>query len=140
MRYTQTVAILACLAALTGVGCSEKTQESASNTVDSAAQDTKVNAEHAKEAVGNTAAKIGKETEDAVQVAKLTPTVKDALVKSKIDASTINVDTSGEKDLVILRGTVKSEAERKQAAQIAHDAINKAGEKFRLKNELTVKK
>jgi len=169
--------------ALTGLmltGCSDKTEQAASNTVESAGQDAanhtaaagqavektgeavaegakdaavatgeaveatgeavKDGAKYTGEAVGGAVKGVGKEAEDIAQIAKMTPLVKDAIIKSKVDASTIDVDTSGENDTVILKGTVKSEALKKTAAMAAANAIKGAGESFKVKNELTVAK
>jgi len=166
------------LTGLTLTGCSDRTEQAASNTVDAAAQDAanhtaaagqavektgeavaegtkeavdatgkavektgeavKDGAQYTGEAVGGAVKGVGKETEDIAQIAKMTPLVKDALIRSKVDASTIDVDTSGEKDTVILRGTVKSEAQKKAAMQSAMAAVKGSGESFKVKSELTV--
>lgn len=160
--------------ALTGLaltGCSDKTEQAASSTVEGAAQDAanhtaaagqaventgeavadgakdaavatgkavENSADYAGQAVGGAVQGVGKEAEDIAQVAKMTPLVKDALIRSKVDAKNIDVDTSGEKDTVILKGTVKSEALKKTAGMSAMNAIKGAGESFKLKNELQV--
>jgi len=176
-------AVCASMIALTGItltGCSDKTQEAASNTVENAGQDaanhtaaagqavektgetvaeagkTAVDAtgkavdatgkavangaEMTGEAVGGAVKGAAKETADIGQIATLTPAIKSAIIASKIDGSTIDVDTSGEKDTVILKGTVKSDAEKKQAAMIAMKTIKDQGKTFKVKNELTVAK
>jgi len=181
LRRNAFVALTASMIALTGValtGCSDRTEQAASNTMESAGQDAqnhvdatgkavehagqkvdaagrevaegtkeaaketgkavKNGAEYAGEAVGGAVKGADKEVADVGQVMKMTPLVKNALIKSNLDASTIDVDTSGEKDTVILRGTVKTAAQKTQAAQIAMQAIKKDGERFRVKNELTV--
>ena len=98
-------------------------------------------ARQAGEAVGGAVKNVGKEAQDAGQSMTLTPKVKNALVADKsIDASTIDVDTSGEKDTVILKGTVRSQAEKQRATQLAQKALNDAGSQFKLKNNLTVQK
>jgi len=166
------------LTGLTLTGCSDRTEQAASNTVDAAAQDAanhtaaagqavektgeavaegtkeavdatgkavqktgeavKNGAEYTGEAVGGAVKGVGKEAEDIAQFAKMTPLVKDAIIRSKVDADTIDVDTSGEKDTVILRGTVKSEALKKTAINAATNAIKGAGETFKVKSELKV--
>jgi hypothetical protein len=177
------------LTGLTLTGCSDRTEQAASNTVDAAAQDAanhtaaagqavektgeavaegtkeavdatgkaveqtgeavatgaaktgeavQKGAEYTGEAVGGAVKGVGKEAEDIAQIAKMTPLVKDALIRSKLDAKTIDVDTSGEKDTVILRGTVKSEAQKKTAMQSAMAAVKGSGESFKVKSELTV--
>lgn len=187
-QYKAYLAVAVSVIALTGgilTGCSDKTQEAASTTVEGAAQDTANNTAAAGEAVGgavketgaavaktgkaametgdkmatatgkaveNTGEAIGgagkmageavagagKEVQDGAQVLTITPKVKAAIIASKIDGSTVNVDTSGEKDTVILKGTVKSASEKTLAAQVAAKAIKDAGESFKLKNELTI--
>lgn len=182
-RNNVLLAITASMIALTGItltGCSDKTQQAASNTVESAGNDAQNHAaaagqavdkagenvaeagkeaaqatgeavdatgkavakgaEVTGEAVGGAVKGVAKETQDAGQVLTLTPAIKSAIIASKIDGSTINVDTSGEKDTVILKGTVKSDAEKKQAAMIAMKTIKDKGETFKVKNELTVAK
>ena len=182
-RNNVLLAITASMIALTGMtltGCSDKTQQAASNTVESAGQDAQNHAQAAGQAVektGETVADAGKEavdatgkavdktgkavakgaemtgeavggavkgaaeaTEKAGEVATLTPAIKSAIIASKIDGSTVNVDTSAEKDTVILKGTVKSDAEKKQAAMIAMKTIKDKGQTYKVKNELTVAK
>jgi osmotically-inducible protein OsmY len=181
LRRSAVFALSASLIALTGValtGCSDRTQQAASNTMDSAAQDTqnhveatgkavektgenvaeagkdvahdtkmaaketgqavKNGADYAGEAVGGAVKGADKAVGNAGKAMTITPAVKNALIKSKLDASTINVDTESEANTVVLNGTVKSAAQRTQAAQIAMQAIKDAGERFRVKNELTV--
>lgn len=106
--------------------------------VEATGEAVKDGAKYTGEAVGGAVKGVGKEAEDIAQIAKMTPLVKDALIKSKVDASTIDVDTSGEKDTVILKGTVKSEALKKTAGMSAMNAIKGAGESFKVKNELTI--
>ncbi|MBC7806627.1 MAG: BON domain-containing protein [Akkermansiaceae bacterium] len=106
--------------------------------VEATGEAVKDGAKYTGEAVGGAVKGVGKETEDIAQIAKMTPLVKDALIKSKVDASTIDVDTSGEADTVILRGTVKSEAMKKMAMQSAMAAVKGSGESFKVKSELTV--
>lgn len=177
------LAITASMIALTGMtltGCSDKTQEAASNTVQSAGQDAqnhveatgqavdkagehvaeagkeavdatgkavdktgkavKNGAEMTGEAVGGAVKGAAKATENAGEAITLTPAIKSAIIASKIDGSTVNVDTESEKDTVVLKGTVKSDAEKKQAAQIAMKTIKDNNKTYKVKNELTVAK
>lgn len=154
----------------TMTGCSEKTEQAAETAVEGAAQDTAANAAKtgeavegaaeatgeavagAAEATGEAVAKTGeyaaeavggaaKEVQDAGQSMTLTPTVKNALIADKqINASTIDVDTSGEKDTVVIKGTVASEAAKKRATVVAMKALKDAGSSFKVKNELMVGK
>ncbi len=125
----------------TGEAVAEGAKDAAVATgqaVEATGEAVKDGAKYTGEAVGGAVKGVGKETEDIAQIAKMTPLVKDALIKSKVDASTIDVDTSGEKDTVILRGTVKSEAMKKMAMQTAMSAVKGSGESFKVKSELTV--
>jgi len=117
---------------------SEKAAVATTEAAKETGQAVKKGAEYTGEAVGGAVKGVAKETEDIGQIAKMTPLVKDALIKSKIDASSIDVDTSGENDTVVLKGTVKTAAQKTQAAQIAMNAIKGSGERFKVKNELTV--
>jgi len=111
------------------------------NTAENAGEAVAGAAQNAQEAVGGVARNAGKEVQDAGQAMSLTPRVKNALVADKsIDASTIDVDTTGEKDTVTLKGTVRSEAEKTRATQIAKKALTDAGSQFKVKNNLTVQK
>lgn len=98
-------------------------------------------AQNAEEAVGGVAREAREGTQNAAAALVLTPKVKNALVADKsIDASTINVDTKSEKDTVVLRGSVRSEAEKKRASTIAQQALKDAKSPFKIKNQLTVAK
>jgi len=172
-------ASLVALFALGAAGCSDRTEQAASNTVEGAAQDAANHtqaageavagagreikeetqqaaqataqaadkagdaitegARRADEAVGGAVKGVAKETQDAGQVLTITPKVKNALVASKeIDASTINVDTSGEKDTVVLKGTVRSAKEKQLATQLAQKALTDNKSSFKVVNQLTV--
>jgi osmotically-inducible protein OsmY len=173
------------------VGCSDQTKEAASNTMNSAAQDTQNHVAAADQAVKNTghevavaghdaavatkdaahdAAKATKDaavaTGDAVKdtghyvgkavggtvkgvavgvdnagkAVEMTPVVKDALIRSNLDTSTINVDTDAKTNTVLLKGTVHSAAQKQEASQIAKSAIDKTGRDFSVKNELSITK
>jgi len=141
----------------------EKTGEAIGNTAEKAAEATGQAVENAGEAVGGAAKAAGDAVEtgvenageavggavkgaqqgvtDAAQSAALTPKIKNALVADKqIDASTIDVDTSGEANTVILKGTVRSAAEKTRAATVAQKALTDAKSTFKLRNDLTVAK
>lgn len=183
MRNKAIFAVAASLLTLVGfsaTGCSDRTEQAASNTVEGAAQDARNHTEAAGQAVEKTGEAVGsaaeqagenvaaagrevatetkqaakgaaqytkeaaagaaKDVEDIGQVATLTPAIKDALIRSKVDASGVDVDTSGEKDTVILKGTVPTAAQKTQAAQVAMKTIKDGGHSFKVKNELTVAK
>lgn len=119
----------------------ENAGEAVAGAAKTAGKEVKQGAENVGEAVGGAVKTAAKETQDAGQSMTLTPKVKNALVVNKqIDASTIDVDTSGEKDTVILKGTVRSESEKKLAEQVARKALADAKSNFKLKNQLTVAK
>ncbi len=92
----------------------------------------------AGKAVGDTAKVAGKDAANVGKATAMTPTVKAALMKTDLDTSKINVDTIGSTDTIVLKGTVKSAAQKTQAAQTAMAAIKGAGETYKVKNELTV--
>jgi len=117
---------------------SEKAAVATTEAAKETGQAVKNGAEYTGEAVGGAVKGVAEKTDDIGKAAKMTPLVKDALIKSKLDASTINVDTAGEADTVILKGTVKTAAHKTQAAQVAMSAIKGAGEHYKVKNELTV--
>jgi osmotically-inducible protein OsmY len=99
------------------------------NTADGVKQDADIAADKSAEA----AAKTG----DAVAGAAETGQVKAAIMAdTRVDAGDINVDTDEAKKTVTLRGTVKTEAERVIAGDIA---IAKATG-YTVINNLTVKK
>ncbi|HJU42669.1 MAG TPA: BON domain-containing protein [Vicinamibacterales bacterium] len=87
---------IACVLALAGlVGCS--------HTARGVVQDTKENA-------------------SAVRGAAETVDVKTAIIADKtIDSGAIDVDTYQDKKVVVLRGTVPTEAQKQRAEQIAKD-------------------
>jgi osmotically-inducible protein OsmY len=87
---------MACVLALAGVtGCAQ--------TARGVVQDTKDNAQ-------------------AVRGAAETVDVKTAIIADKtIDSGAIDVDTYQDKKVVVLRGTVPTEAQKQKAEQIARD-------------------
>ena len=63
-----------------------------------------------------------KETASAVRGAAETVDVKTAIIADKtIDSGAIDVDTYQDKKLVVLRGSVPTEAQKQRAEQIAKD-------------------
>lgn len=100
----------------------------ACNTSEGAKKDAEIAAEKTAAAAAATG--------DAVSGAVETGQVKTALLAdSRIDAGDINVDTNEEAKTVTLRGTVKTEAERRIAEEIA---VAKAVG-YSVTNNLTVK-
>ncbi|MBL0939264.1 MAG: BON domain-containing protein [Gemmatimonadaceae bacterium] len=100
----------------------------ACNMADGAKKDAEIAAEKTADAAAATG--------DAVSGAAETSQVKTALLAdSRVDAGDINVDTNEELKTVTLRGTVKTEAERKIAEEIA---VAKAVG-YTVTNNLTIK-
>lgn len=100
---------VACIVALTGAaGCAQ--------TAKGAVQDTKNNT-------------------SAVRGAAETVDVKTAIIADKeIDSGAIDVDTYQDKKLVVLRGSVPTEAQKQKAAAIARDHAKS----YRIDNQLAV--
>lgn len=170
MKQTALIAAIGALAAFSVAGCTpgaredvgeagqnigqatEKSVEGTGKAVEKAGEATvegaqkageavEAGAEHVGEAVGGAVKGAAKETQDAAQSMALTPKVKNALIANKqIDASTIDVDTSGENDTVVLKGTVRSESEKKLAEQVAKKALADAKSTFKVRNDLAVGK
>lgn len=119
----------------------ENAGEAVGGAAKAAGQAVENTAEHAGEAVGGAVKGAQQGVTDAAQSVALTPKIKNALVADKqIDASTIDVDTSGEANTVILKGTVRSAAEKSRAATVAQKALKDAKSTFKLRNDLTVAK
>jgi hypothetical protein len=93
---------------------------------------------YADKAVGGTVKGVAQATDATGKALKMTPMVKDALIKSSLDTSSINVDTNGDTNTVALKGTVHSTKQKSEATQIAMKTIKNAGEQYTVKNELTV--
>ncbi len=100
---------MACVLALAGVtGCAQ--------TARGVVQDTKENA-------------------SAVRGAMETVDVKSAIIADKsIDSGAIDVDTYQDKKLVVLRGSVPTEAQKQRAEQIARENATS----YRIENRLVV--
>ena len=119
MKAFRTMAVVAAFSIV--AGCK--------NTADGAKKDAEIAADKSADA----AAKTG----DAVSGATETGQVKSAIMAdTRVDAGDINVDTDEAKKTVTLRGTVKTEAERVIAGEIA---IGKATG-YTVVNNLTVRK
>ncbi len=119
MNAINAVGVLAFLALITGCG----------NTADGVKKDADIAAEKTAEAAASTGAAMGGAME--------TGQIKSAIMAdTRVDAGDINVDTDEDKKTVTLRGTVKTEAERVLAGEIA---VSKATG-YAVTNNLTVKK
>lgn len=117
----------------------ENAAEATGNAVQATGQAVEQGAENAAEAVGGTVKNAAEATGDLATAAALTPKVKNALIADKtIDASTINVDTKGTKDAVVLRGSVPSEAVKKKAEQITKKVLTDSQSTYKVINQLTV--
>jgi hypothetical protein len=161
MQTKALFAVAGVMALFSVAGCSQRTQEETGEAARSAGQDVERTAEragqatertaenagqavegaaeNAGEAVGGAVKGVAKETQDAAQAATLTPKVKNALVVDKtIDASTMDVDTDAENDTVIIKGTARSQAEKKRATEVAQRFLKQQGSTFKVRNDLTV--
>ncbi len=96
--------------------------------------------EMAGEAVGGVAKGVGDAAVNADNTVKLTMGVKNALIASKVDASTVNVDTDVKTNTVMISGTVPSAGMQKTVTDVATKAVKDAGSSFKVKNNTTVKK
>jgi len=100
--------------------------------------------QNAGEAVGGAVKGVAEAGDKMGEKMELTPKVKNALVSSKeIDASTLNVDTKSEKNVVIVKGTQPTEAKKALVTKIAQKAVADAGSEFttyKVKNMVTVAK
>ncbi|MBC8142837.1 MAG: BON domain-containing protein [Armatimonadetes bacterium] len=122
-----------------------KTGEAAMETGEKAAEATGKAVENTGEAIGGAGKMAGeavggvaKGVGNIAEAATLTPAIKSAIIASKIDGSTVNVDTEAEADTIVLNGTVKSAAEKTQAGQIAAKEVKEIGKTYKIKNNLTV--
>lgn len=122
-----------------------KTGEAAMETGEKAAEATGKAVENTGEAVAGAGAAVGEAVGGAAkgvgniaEAATLTPAIKSAIIASKIDGATVNVDTAAEADTIILKGTVKTAQEKTLAGQIAAKEVKGIGKTYKVKNELTV--
>jgi osmotically-inducible protein OsmY len=85
---------------------------------------------------GAAASEAARDTGAAVAGATETVDVKAALMSDDgVDASEINVDTDGSRKVVVLKGSVSTDAQRTRAAQIAE----REAEGYRVDNQLIVR-
>jgi len=99
----------------------------------------KSDAHYVGKAVGGTVKGAAVGIHDAGKVLTTTPTVKDALIRSNIDTTSVNVDTDAKTNTVYLKGSVPTAAQKTEASQIAKKTIASTGHEYVVKNELTVK-
>lgn len=98
----------------------ENAAKNASNTAENALDNAANSAHNAGEAAGNAANNAGKAIGNALEPAVVTPNVKEALGdNAQLKGSMIDVDTNGTTNTVVLKGTVKSNAQKQLAGQIA---------------------
>jgi ElaB/YqjD/DUF883 family membrane-anchored ribosome-binding protein len=119
----------------TGHDAAVETKEAAAQ----ADQSLKSGAHYVGKAVGGTVKDVAVGAHDAGKVLTMTPTVKDALIRSNVDTTSLNVDTDAKTNTVYLKGSVPTAAQKTEASQIAMRTIESTGKPYHLKNELTVK-
>ena len=120
----------------------EKDAEKNADKAAAAAAETKAEAKEAtaeaKDATAGARAEVKDEARDAagaVKAAVETIDVKSALMADRtVDASHINVDTFHETKTVVLKGSVKTAAQRSEAARIAAAEAPS----YRIDNQLTI--
>lgn len=110
----------------------ENTAQATSN-VAQAASNTAANATNS---VANAAANATNSVEGSVDAAVNTPKIKTALgASAALKGSNIDVDTDGTKNVITLKGTVTSAAQKTMAGSIAQKT---AGPNFKINNTLTM--
>lgn len=97
-------------------------------------------AENAGEAVKGAAKNAGEAVGGAAAVTTLTPKIKNALIVSKIDASTINVNTDAAKKMVMLEGTIPSADLKALATKVATKTLADSKSDYKVQNNLKVGK
>ena len=107
---------------------------------DTAGEAVKGAAENTKEAVGGAAKSAGEAVKGAAAVTTLTPKIKNALIVSKIDASTINVNTDATKKTVMLEGTIPTADLKALATKVATKTLADSASDFKVQNNLKVTK
>lgn len=134
--------------ALTGlVGCADRndngqpddlaTTGEVAQTVDNAANATENTVENAGDKMANAASKAGTKMEGVGDSMAVTSKVKAAIIANPaLGSLTIDVDTDGTNNVVHLKGSVKSDAQKKLAESIA----KKEAPTFKVTNELVVAK
>ena len=133
------LSLAACSNTAAGV---EKDAEKNADKAAAAAAETKAEAKEAaaevKEATAGARAEVKEEAKDAagaIKAAVETIDVKSALMADRtVDASHINVDTFHETKTVVLKGSVKTAAQRAEAARIAAAEAPS----YRIDNQLTI--
>ncbi|HVF09179.1 MAG TPA: BON domain-containing protein [Abditibacteriaceae bacterium] len=105
---------------LTGLaGCQDKNDNNQPDSLATTEQVDKA-VENAGETVTDAAKDAGKAVEGAADAAVNTPKIKAALAdNASLKGTTIDVDTDGTKNQIVLRGTVKNAAQKKAAETIA---------------------
>lgn len=148
MSFKNGYLAIALMSGLSLVACSntaagiEKDAEKNADKAAAAAAETKAAAKEVaaevKDATKDVRAEIKDEAKDAagaIKAAVETIDVKSALMADRtVDASHINVDTFHETKTVVLKGSVKTAAQRAEAARIAAAEAPS----YRIDNQLTV--
>ncbi len=148
MSFKNGYLAIALMSGLSLVACSntaagvEKDAEKNADKAAAAAAETKAEAKEAaadvKDATKDARAEVKDEAKDAAGAIKgaiETIDVKSALMADRtVDASHINVDTFHETKTVVLKGSVKTAAQRAEAARIAAAEAPS----YRIDNQLTI--
>ncbi len=148
MSFKNGFLAIALMSGLSLVACSntaagvEKDAEKNADKAAAAAAETKAEAKEAaadvKDATKDARAEVKDEAKDAAGAIKgaiETIDVKSALMADRtVDASHINVDTFHETKTVVLKGSVKTAAQRSEAARIAAAEAPT----YRIDNQLTI--
>ncbi len=116
----------------------ENAVEATGQAAQKAAQATERGVENVAAGAGKVVASGAKELNDASQVMTLTPKVKNALLTDeKIAAHTLDVDTSGEKDTITIKGGPVPKALKDRITKVAKQAVGNA--KIKINNQVTTK-
>nr|CAA9296573.1 hypothetical protein AVDCRST_MAG63-4837 [uncultured Armatimonadetes bacterium] len=118
----------------------EETREAGKEVGDAtrdAGREVKEETREAGRAVGQATEGAAEATQDAAQVAILTPKVKNALyADQKISGYKLNVDTLADQKVVRITGTAPTAAEKNRITQVAQKALE--GSSFKVQNNVTV--
>jgi len=125
----------------TGEAVAQGAEDAAKATgqaVENAAEATERGVEAAAEGASKAVESGAKELGDAGQVLTLTPKVKNALyADEKISGYKLNVDTSGEKDTITIKGGPVPAAEKARITKVAQQAVGDA--KIKINNQVTTR-
>lgn len=141
MSFKNGYLAIALMSGLSLAACSNTAagiEEDAKKNADKAAAEAREATAAAKDATAGARAEVkeeAKEAAGAIKAAIETIDVKAALMADRtVDASHINVDTFHETKTVVLKGSVKTAAQRAEAARIAAAEAPS----YRIDNQLTI--